>query len=35
LWWVYFDTVDGSEIRALRKKNKLEYTLLGCIYIFH
>jgi low temperature requirement protein LtrA len=23
LWWVYFDTVDGSEIRALREKNQI------------
>ena len=35
LWWVYFDTVDGSEIRALRENKQIGYTLLGCIYIFH
>ena len=23
LWWVYFDTVDGSEIRALREKKQI------------
>src|SRR5919199_46773 len=23
LWWVYFDTVDGSEIRALRENRKI------------
>ena len=23
LWWVYFDTVDGSEIRALREKRQI------------
>ncbi|MDQ3835376.1 MAG: low temperature requirement protein A [Thermoproteota archaeon] len=23
LWWVYFDTVDGSEIRALREKEQI------------
>jgi low temperature requirement protein LtrA len=23
LWWVYFDTVDGSEIRALRENKQI------------
>ncbi|HEU4822042.1 MAG TPA: low temperature requirement protein A [Nitrososphaeraceae archaeon] len=23
LWWIYFDTVDGSEIRALREKKQI------------
>ena len=23
LWWIYFDTVDGSEIRALRKERRV------------
>lgn len=23
LWWIYFDTVDGSEIRALRENNQI------------
>jgi low temperature requirement protein LtrA len=32
LWWVYFDTVDGSEIRALRE-NKQIRIYITCLYI--
>lgn len=32
LWWVYFDTVDGSEIRALRE-NKQIGTYITWLYI--
>ena len=35
LWWIYFDNIGGSAIRAPLKKVKEVYTIFGCTYTSH